>query len=177
MNIPTRKKSKSLRPKLLAAKQRFLGGKALKRIQYFETQRALTRTTLVRGFVTSQPVHNLWFSRKPPSRRGPRPVAEYAKADRAKARMIPTRFAGNLQLPVWRPLGPNLIPKGQTYGTGGNNKPPVSGRCSGHLCFTHESKPPGSLFRGWWTLGNLGSRKNMATVNGPAADAVDGRNL
>jgi photosystem II stability/assembly factor-like uncharacterized protein len=131
MNITTLKESKGLRRKLSLAKQRFLGGKALKRIQYFETQRALTRTTLVRGFVTSQSIQNLRLSKKPPTSRGPRPVAEYSKADRAKARMIPTRFAANVQLPVWRPLGPSLIPKGQTYGSGGNNKPPVSGRCSG----------------------------------------------
>jgi len=131
MNITTLKESKGLRRKLSLAKQRFLGGKALKRIQYFETQRALTRTTLVRGFVTSQSIQNLRLSKKPPTSRGPRPVAEYSKADRAKARMIPTRFAANVQLPVWRPLGPSFIPKGQTYGSGGNNKPPVSGRCSG----------------------------------------------
>jgi len=131
MNIPTRKKRQSVGKKLLLAKQRFLGGKALKRIEYFETQRALSKTTLVRGFVTSQSIESLRISKKPPTRRGPRLVAEYSKADRAKARLIPTKFAANVQLPVWRSLGPNLIPKGQTYGTGGNNKPPVSGRCSG----------------------------------------------
>src|SRR6266576_3677903 len=131
MNIPKGKKSASIRRKLLVAKQRFLGGKALKRIEYFETQRALSKTTLDRGFVSSQSVESLRISKKPPTRRGPRPVAEYSKADRAKARLIPTKFAANVQLPVWRSLGPNLIPKGQTYGTGGNNKPPVSGRCSG----------------------------------------------
>jgi len=131
MNIPTRKKRQSVGKKLLLAKQRFLGGKALKRIEYFETQRALSKTTLVRGFVTSQSIESLRISKKPPTRRGPRLVAEYSKADRAKARLIPAKFAANVQLPVWRSLGPNLIPKGQTYGTGGNNKPPVSGRCSG----------------------------------------------
>jgi photosystem II stability/assembly factor-like uncharacterized protein len=131
MNIPTRKKSKSLRRKLLEARQRFLGGKALKRIQYFETQRALAKTTLVRGFVTSEILHDLRLSKKPPTRRAPRLAAHYLKADRAKARMLPTKFAATVQLPVWRPLGPNFIPKGQTYGSGGNNKPPVSGRCSG----------------------------------------------
>ncbi len=48
MNIPTRKKRQSVGKKLLLAKQRFLGGKALKRIEYFETQRALSKTTLVK---------------------------------------------------------------------------------------------------------------------------------
>ncbi|PYK47691.1 MAG: hypothetical protein DME51_13180 [Verrucomicrobia bacterium] len=133
MNIPKGKKSASIRRKLLVAKQRFLGGKALKRIEYFETQRALSKTTLVRGFVTSESVQSLRISKRPPTSRGPRPIAEYSKADKAKARLIPTKFAANVQLPVWRSLGPHLIPKGQTYGTGGNNKPPVSGRCSGIL--------------------------------------------
>ncbi|PYL68308.1 MAG: hypothetical protein DMF28_06865, partial [Verrucomicrobia bacterium] len=131
MDIPTHKKGERVGQKLLLAKQRFLGGKALKRIEYFETQRALSKTTLVRGFVTSQSVQSLRISRKPPTGRGPRPVAEYLKADRAKARLVPTKFAANVQLPVWRSLGPNLIPKGQTYESGGNNKPPMSGRCSG----------------------------------------------
>src|SRR6266542_2100047 len=126
MNIPTHKKRERVGKKLLLAKQRFLGGKALKRIQYFETQRALSKTTLVRGFVTSESVQSLRISKKPPTGRGPRPIAEYLKADKAKARLIPTKFAANVQLPVWRSLGPNLISKEQSYGTGGNNKPPVS---------------------------------------------------
>src|SRR6266487_1269598 len=104
MNIPKGKKTATLRRKLLLAKQRFLGGKALKRIEYFETQRALSKTTLDRGFVSSQSVESLRISRKPPTRRRPRLVAEYSKADRAKARLIPTKFAANVQLPVWRPL-------------------------------------------------------------------------
>jgi photosystem II stability/assembly factor-like uncharacterized protein len=130
MNISTRKKSKSGREKLLLAKRRFLGGKALGRIQYFETQRALPQTTLIRGFVTSEVITALRISRTTPARRGPTQIAEYARADRAKSRLTP-KFASTMQLPVWRPLGPSAIPKGQTYGTGGNNRPPVSGRCSG----------------------------------------------
>src|SRR6266498_1736955 len=92
MNIPTHKKRERVGKKLLLAKQRFLGGKALKRIEYFETQRALSKTTLVRGFVTSQSIESLRISKKPPTRRGPRLVAEYSKADRAKARLIPAKF-------------------------------------------------------------------------------------
>ena len=33
--------------------------------------------------------------------------------------------------PTWTFLGPDSIPAGQTYGTGGNNKPAVSGRIAG----------------------------------------------
>jgi len=77
MNIPKGTKSASVRRKLLVAKQRFLGGKALKRIEYFETQRALTRTTLVRGFVTSESLQNLRISKKPPTGGGPRAISEY----------------------------------------------------------------------------------------------------
>lgn len=34
-------------------------------------------------------------------------------------------------MPTWVELGPHSIPHGQTYGTGGNDRPPVSGRISG----------------------------------------------
>jgi hypothetical protein len=53
-----------------------------------------------------------------------------SKADAVKAELTP-EFADTVNLPVWRPLGPSFIPNGQMYGKGGNNKPPVSGRCSG----------------------------------------------
>ena len=36
-----------------------------------------------------------------------------------------------MNLPVWRQLGPSLIPKGQTYGDGPNSTPAVSGRSVG----------------------------------------------
>ncbi|PZR73675.1 MAG: hypothetical protein DLM73_09970 [Chthoniobacterales bacterium] len=126
------KKGKSAHRKAAQyAKKYYPGGKALQRIKYFETQRDLACTTLVRGFVTSEASAAPRISRKAPARPSVKPAAEYAKANRAKSRLIPTKFAASVALPVWRPLGPTIIPHGQTYGTGGNNKPPVAGRCSG----------------------------------------------
>jgi photosystem II stability/assembly factor-like uncharacterized protein len=145
MNTPARKlpvrekKSKSARQKASRAKQCYAGGKALQRIKYFETQRALPCTTLVRGFVTSEASVAPRISKKPPARSSSKPTPEYAQAERAKSRLISTKFAANVELPVWRALGPKVIPKGQTYGKGGNNKPPVSGRCSG--IFISPSNP------------------------------------
>ena len=141
MRIPVRGRSKrARRRRSLQRRLRFPGGKALKRIQYFETQRGLSKTELVRGFVTSQPISELRISRKPQARRRSGTAALYAKADRAKNRLIATKFAATVQLPVWRALGPSCIPKGQTYGTGGNNKPPVSGRCSSILISPTDAK-------------------------------------
>jgi hypothetical protein len=145
MNISPRRlssrarKSKSAREKASRAKQWYAGGKALQRIKYFETQRALPCTTLVRGFVTSESTVAPRISKKPPARSSSKPTPEYAQAQRAKNRLVPTKFAANVELPVWRALGPRVIPKGQTYGKGGNNKPPVAGRCSG--IFVSPSNP------------------------------------
>lgn len=112
------------------AKQRYPAGKALGRIEYFETQRGLPKTEVKTGLVTSAAATVKRISKKPSTRRRAVPAAPYAEANKAKARMVPT-FAASAQLPVWHALGPHAIPKGQTYGTGGNDKPPVSGRCGG----------------------------------------------
>src|SRR5205807_5544453 len=94
MNILTITKSKSgVRKARKKTTRRFPGGKALKRIEYFETQRALSRTRLVRGFVTSESLSKLRISRKPSTRGGSKPDALYLKADRAKERLVPKKFA------------------------------------------------------------------------------------
>jgi hypothetical protein len=54
----------------------------------------------------------------------------YATAMKSKRSLEPD-FAASVGVPRWRPLGPELIPNGQTYGTGGNNRVPVSGRAVG----------------------------------------------
>lgn len=121
-----------------AAKRRNPLGKALGRIQYFETQRGIARTRVEEGEVVTgsstppAPVRG----RMGASRRAA-PAADtaarrikYAPAFATKTRLAPG-LAGAVGLPVWREIGPRLIPRGQTYGKGGNNKPSVSGRCSG----------------------------------------------
>ena len=112
------------------ARQRYPAGKALGRIEYFEVQRGLPKTAIKSGLVSSAAATVPRNLKKAPTVRRPVQTGPYAKANKVKARMAPS-FAASQQLPVWRPLGPSLIPKGQTYGTGGNNQPPVSGRCVG----------------------------------------------
>src|SRR5262245_588489 len=105
-------------------------GKALRRIEYFELQRGLPQI-IADGRVASAAAaaEAPQVGKRGPARKRTGP-ARYKKAAAVKAAMIPT-FAASVELPVWRPLGPSLIPKGQTYGTGGNNTPPVSGRAVG----------------------------------------------
>jgi hypothetical protein len=67
---------------------------------------------------------------KPSPQMRSRAAGLYLEANRAKTGMA-LSFKATIGLPVWRALGPSFIPKGQTYGKGGHNKPPVSGRCSG----------------------------------------------
>ena len=96
-------------------------GKALARIRYFEVQRALPPAIL--------PGVHLAKSRAKgakPAKRSAR--SSYAAAFVAKTRMRP-KFGASADLPVWRELGPTLIPHGQTYGEGPDSKPSVSGRC------------------------------------------------
>lgn len=120
-----------------AAKRRNPLGKALGRIQYFETQRGIERTRIDDGEVVtgSSPSNMPVRGRAGSARKAPAPDAatkriKYAPAFAAKARMAPG-IAAAVGLPVWREIGPRSIPRGQTYGKGGNNKPAVSGRCSG----------------------------------------------
>jgi photosystem II stability/assembly factor-like uncharacterized protein len=94
-------------------KRKYPAGKPLGRIQYFQTQRGLPVARVVAGRSPKQP-------------RSSRP-RRYARAHKIKLRLTP-RFAAAVTLPVWRSLGPNLIPRGQTYGT---TRPPVSGRAVG----------------------------------------------
>jgi hypothetical protein len=115
-----------------AAKQRYPAGKALGRIEYFETQRALARTVFAEGRVLSSAAAAPRVSKRAlrSPRAGQASLSAYAKANTQKARLTPG-FDQSGQLPVWRPLGPSSIPRGQTYGSGGNNTPAVSGRCVG----------------------------------------------
>jgi photosystem II stability/assembly factor-like uncharacterized protein len=112
------------------SRRRYPAGKALGRIEYFETQRGLPRTDVVDGLVTRGPLKAKGIVKKPPARRAAAKPSGYAKANKAKAALVPA-FTAAVHLPVWQALGPRLIPKGQTYGSGGNNKPAVSGRCVG----------------------------------------------
>ena len=105
------------------AKELYPAGKALARIRYFEVQRGLAPAALPGVHITATRSRKL----KPKKRSARLP---YGPVFAAKSRRKP-KFAAELNLPVWRELGPTLIPHGQTYGEGPNSKPPVSGRCVG----------------------------------------------
>jgi photosystem II stability/assembly factor-like uncharacterized protein len=114
---------------------RYPMGKALARIEFFEQQRglALTRTDGTR-VLRQQPVP----AKGKKAAKGARartaafavPRNAYADAALRKRAKVP-RFAATVNKAVWHEIGPTSIPKGQTYGEGGNNKPPVSGRTVG----------------------------------------------
>jgi hypothetical protein len=113
-----------------AAKRKYPSGKPLARIEYFEIQRGIPATVAAEGRVFTISAKAPRVSKKMPVQKKPANPGLYAKAHQIKMKMAP-KFAASVDLPVWRPLGPSVIPKGQTYVKGGNNKPPVSGRCSG----------------------------------------------
>jgi photosystem II stability/assembly factor-like uncharacterized protein len=117
-----------------AGQRRYPIGKAFARIAYFEKQRGLSLTRVEDDRVATGPAPGPRPARRGAARR-PSPQAAarrlpYAAAFRAKAKLEPA-FEDAAGLPVWRELGPTLIPHGQTYGDGGNDRPPVSGRCVG----------------------------------------------
>ena len=88
-------------------------GKALARLRYFAIQRGVP-------FRPHKP-------RRAPLAMAPatRSRLPYLTAFAAKKRSVRRSAQPRRK---WRELGPRLIPKGQTYGTGGNDQPAVSGR-------------------------------------------------
>lgn len=111
------------------------GGKALARIQYFEAQRGLASTQFEAGRLTTPSETATRTTLQPRrGRRGRRAggiaVPSYRAAFKTKHALQPD-FVDSVGLPRWHPLGPDSIPNGQTYGTGGNNRVPVSGRSVG----------------------------------------------
>ncbi|MEN3353994.1 MAG: hypothetical protein V7640_2152 [Betaproteobacteria bacterium] len=130
---PKRGETAARKASRAAGKIRYPLGKALARIRYFEIQRGVPLTRHDFGSVVSAAAE----ASSPKARlrsRAPRvraPAVPYAAAAAAKAKLEPPKFAAATNLPVWRELGPTLIPQGQTYGDGGNNRPAVSGRCNG----------------------------------------------
>ena len=106
--------------------RRYPIGKALARIEYFETRRGMSDTREQEGRVVCEP-----------PRRGSRKAAVSASAARnpyagaVRRKLAAATFAASANLPVWRELGPTSIPHGQTYGSGPGSRPSVSGRCVG----------------------------------------------
>lgn len=103
------------------------GGKVLARQDYFVNQRALP------GGVSAA-------ARDP--RQAARVKAARARIARTTARLEPPAFKAKAAaaVPLWREIGPTLIPHGQTYGKGAGAMPSVSGRCSGIVVDRNDSR-------------------------------------
>ena len=151
-----------------AAKRQFPAGRALGRIEFYEQSRGLTPTVQVDGCVTraGAPTPRT-LTRAPKQPRAPKPPV-YAAANKARAKLVPG-FPATINRPTWRPLGPNLIPHGQTYGSGGNNDPSVSGRCVGLVV---DAGDPNHLVLcsaggGLWESRNLGQAWHPLTDQQP----------
>lgn len=128
LNESDRRKSVRERSKA-SGKEKYPAGRALGRIEYFETKRSLTKTVFSNGVVKridEDEPELVKSGVKDPKVK----VGRYLAALNERLKITP-EFTETDNMAVWRPLGPSLIPRGQTYGTGGNNRPSVSGRCIG----------------------------------------------
>jgi hypothetical protein len=96
-------------------------GKAAARRRHFGLQRDLPGEERVGDSASAAPV----------AARIQRARAQVARAASGVAALPSFAAAAKAALPVWRDLGPTLIPHGQTYGSGTGSTPSVSGRCSG----------------------------------------------
>ena len=148
MELPSRKKRPSKKKKgqaeiLRPKKRAVVGGKASARIRHFDLQRGLDIIGLVDG-VPRPPGDPLQDTPAQAAKAGPTskkkgPVGRARKMRQRLPYISSFRSKTRLQCAApatpapaqWEALGPEFIPKGQTYGTGGNNRPPVSGRISG----------------------------------------------
>ncbi len=112
-------------------------GKAFERLRFFELQRGLAHTRCTDG--RTPHVEAPRRRRRARARRGragrvaatsgalgAATLPPFLAALRRRARLAPPSSA-----PAWEFIGPDDIPRGQTYGSGGNNRPPVSGRIAG----------------------------------------------
>ena len=104
-------------------------GKVLERLRYFGLQRGLP----------------------PPTPAPPAPTARQTPAPRVSKRVrqlvvaavqpsAAPAFKAATRVPVWRDLGPTLIPHGQTYGSGSGASPSVSGRCTAIVIDRSDSR-------------------------------------
>ena len=106
---------------LLKAEQRdeLPEGKAVARRRYFSQQRGLPDE------------HYLGANVEPIPTAVRRAHTRIAKGAASASGAPSFAAAAKAALPVWRDLGPTLIPHGQTYGEGNGASPSVSGRCCG----------------------------------------------
>ncbi len=84
------------------------------------------------------------------------------------------KAAANAALPVWRELGPTLIPHGQTYGSGPGASPSVSGRCSGVVVDRTDSRHLIACSAGGGLWGSLDTGATWAPLTDRAPTLVMG---
>lgn len=140
MREPSELKTRGARGKRRTeAPEQPTGGKALARVNFFRIQRGLgVENGPSLAAVTGDAAANEMAAPKRGGKRTVRRKPSYRTAFSAKTKMTPD-FGESASAPSWRPLGPNHIPRGQTYGTGGNNRPSVSGRTVGMI--VHPTMP------------------------------------
>ena len=112
------------------------GGKAMARREYFGMQRGLP------GDESLGDAAGLASASANVQRARARIARSAAAAAAVTTAAAPASFraAAAAALPVWRELGPTLIPHGQTYGSGPGASPAVSGRCSGVVIDRSDSR-------------------------------------
>ena len=84
------------------------------------------------------------------------------------------KAAANAALPVWRELGPTLIPHGQTYGSGPGASPSVSGRCCGVVVDRTDSRHLIACSAGGGLWGSLDTGATWAPLTDRAPTLVMG---
>ena len=99
------------------------GGKVLARLHQLEQERGMELTDITETVVRDGAIGATYVEA----------AAQIAMSQPAAPTTSALRSEAPMAVPVpqgWRPLGPYYIPHGQTYGSGGNNRPAVAGRVS-----------------------------------------------
>ena len=181
MQTPKQSAKHGIRTKAVATKppQKPPGGKALARLRLFDEQRGIAAVP-VRGVPAAKRAKKTLRRRKtgkgaaraaaPRTAKsvGKAYLKAFAKRDEATPRAAKSASA---TAPVgWRPLGPFSIPHGQTYGSGPQSRPSVSGRVSTIAVDPADSQHIliGAAGGGVWETHDLGATWSPRTDDQPA---------
>jgi hypothetical protein len=152
------------------------GGKALNRLRQMELERGLPITDLTDPAPRAAPAGARYLDAfnqlaRLPRAAPPTPVAAPAPPAGAAAAPPPGGRQPALQVAQgWRPLGPFLIPHGQSYGDGPGSRPSVSGRIS--AVAVHPENPDvilvGAAGGGVWRTSDNGRTWSPRTDDQPS---------
>ncbi len=121
MKEPIRKRVRPVRPALP-------GGKALARLNQFETERGFEVTNIKKPAALPRKKGSAAAARSLAKKDGNAAHA-YLAAFEQKQKLVRLAPAMPIQQ-GWRPLGPFAVPHGQTYGSGPGSRPGIAGRVS-----------------------------------------------